>query len=59
MYLDGNNLQCAGSLEIVKICAEQAEYEAFKRAEEARQKEEEKLKKELGKNVLTIFLLYI
>ncbi|KAL8600014.1 hypothetical protein ACOMHN_057783 [Nucella lapillus] len=44
VYLDGNNLQSEGTMELVKLCMDQANYEAFKRAEDARLKAEEELK---------------
>ena len=46
MYLDGNNLMCDGARELIKLCVEQAEYEVYVRAEEAKKKaqEEEALK---------------
>lgn len=42
LYLDGNDLQCEGTMELIKLCVDQAEYEAFKREETARIKAEEK-----------------
>ena len=41
LYLDGNNLQCEGAMEIIKLCADNAELEAYLREEQARLKEEE------------------
>nr|KAG5698008.1 hypothetical protein BaRGS_005826 [Batillaria attramentaria] len=41
LYLDGNNLQCEGTMELIKLCVDQAEFEAFQREEEARRKAEE------------------
>lgn len=49
MYLDGNNLECEGVTELIKLCVDQAEAESFQKAEAARIKEqEEALKAELG-----------
>ncbi|KAL3847689.1 hypothetical protein ACJMK2_018649 [Sinanodonta woodiana] len=45
LYLDGNNLLCEGAIEIIKLCAEQAEYEAYQRAEELQKKAEEEAAK--------------
>ncbi|XP_048247427.1 uncharacterized protein LOC124119712 [Haliotis rufescens] len=50
MYLDGNNLECEGVTELIKLCVDQAEAESFQKAEAARIKEqEEALKAELEK----------
>ncbi|OWF54471.1 uncharacterized protein LOC110444826 isoform X1 [Mizuhopecten yessoensis] len=47
LFLDGNNLECEGAIDIIKLCAEQANFEAFQKAEKARLKaEEEALKAE-------------
>ncbi|KAK3095694.1 hypothetical protein FSP39_017688 [Pinctada imbricata] len=45
LFVDGNNLECDGLLEIIKTCVEQAKYEAARRAEEALRKEQEELEK--------------
>ena len=44
--MDGNNLMCEGARELIKLCVEQAEYEVYLKAEEAKKKalEEEALK---------------
>lgn len=41
LYIDGNNLECEGAMEIIKLCVEQAELEALLRAEEIKRKLEE------------------
>ncbi|KAK6184718.1 hypothetical protein SNE40_007130 [Patella caerulea] len=41
LYLDGNNLECEGTIELIKICVDQAEFEAFQKAEAAKKKLEE------------------
>ena len=41
LYLDGNNLECEGLIELIKICAEHAEIEHYEREEEAIRKAEE------------------
>ena len=41
LYLDGNNLQCSGAVELIKICAEFAEGEIFRKMEEEKRKQEE------------------
>jgi len=51
MYLDGNNLECEGLIELIKFCAEHAEVEHYEREEAARikaeeEEEAERLKKE-------------
>ena len=49
LYLDGNELQCEGTMELIKLCVDQAEIEAYQREEEAKRKEEEEaLKTEEG-----------
>ena len=54
LYLDGNELQCEGAMELVKLCADHAVTEAYLREEELKRKEEEEaLKKEQG---LCIFI---
>lgn len=45
LYLNGNNLESDGAMKIIKLCTEQAEYEAIKRAEEIKRKEEEEAEK--------------
>lgn len=40
LYLDGNDLECEGAMDLIKQCVSQAEEEAFARAEEARLKAE-------------------
>ena len=52
VYLNGNNLESDGATEIIKQCTEQAEYEAVKRAEEAKRKEEEEAEKALREKEL-------
>ncbi|KAJ8310692.1 hypothetical protein KUTeg_012557 [Tegillarca granosa] len=57
IFLDGNNLECEGAMELIKLCAEQAEYEAFQRAEAAKRKaEEEALKAEKGNGNICYYL---
>ncbi|XP_060606379.1 uncharacterized protein LOC132758701 isoform X2 [Ruditapes philippinarum] len=41
LFIDGNNLECEGAMELIKLCVEQAEMEALLRAEEAKKKLEE------------------
>lgn len=41
LYLDGNNLQCEGATELIKLCVDQAEVEASQREEEVLRKAEE------------------
>ena len=41
LYIDGNNLECEGAMELIKLCVEQAELEALLRAEELKRKQEE------------------
>ena len=49
VYLDGNNLESEGTMELIKLCVDQAELEAFQREEEEKRKaEEEALKAEEG-----------
>ncbi|KAH9490272.1 hypothetical protein Btru_035320 [Bulinus truncatus] len=43
LYLDGNELQCEGSIELIKLLVDQANSEAFQREEEAKRIEEEKI----------------
>ncbi|XP_059164171.1 uncharacterized protein LOC131947100 [Physella acuta] len=43
LYLDGNELECEGAIDLIKMCVSQAELEAFEREEEAKRAEEEKL----------------
>ncbi|BFZ06078.1 hypothetical protein BsWGS_09117 [Bradybaena similaris] len=45
LYLDGNELQCEGTMELIKLCVDQAEIEAYLREEEAKRKAEEELLK--------------
>ncbi|KAH3807947.1 hypothetical protein DPMN_136295 [Dreissena polymorpha] len=54
LYIDGNDLECEGAMEIIKLCVEQAEREALMRAEEAKKKleEEEALKTAAKENKL-------
>ncbi|PVD20922.1 hypothetical protein C0Q70_19085 [Pomacea canaliculata] len=50
LYLDGNNLQCEGATELIKLCVDQAEVEASQREEEVlRKAEEEALRLQEGK----------
>ena len=57
LYLDGNDLQCEGTLDLIKLCADHAEVEAFQRAEEARIKEEEAaLAAEQGGNEICVLI---
>ncbi|ESO98833.1 hypothetical protein LOTGIDRAFT_231199 [Lottia gigantea] len=41
LYLDGNNLECEGTVELIKVCVDQAEFEAFQKAEAAKLKADE------------------
>ncbi|XP_045200585.2 uncharacterized protein LOC123554471 isoform X1 [Mercenaria mercenaria] len=41
LYIDGNNLECEGAMELIKLCVEQSEMEALLRAEAAKKKLEE------------------
>ncbi len=50
--MDGNDLQCEGAVEIIKLCADNAEEEAYQREEAARIKAEEEAEAELrGKSL--------
>uniref|UniRef100_A0A0B6ZLY1 Uncharacterized protein n=2 Tax=Arion vulgaris TaxID=1028688 RepID=A0A0B6ZLY1_9EUPU len=50
LFLDGNELQCEGAIELIKLCVDQAEIEAYQREEEEKKKtEEEELKAEKDK----------
>ncbi|CAL1546905.1 unnamed protein product [Lymnaea stagnalis] len=42
LFLDGNELECEGTIELIKLCVDQADIEAYEREEEAKKKEEEK-----------------
>ena len=60
LFLDGNNLECEGVIDLVRRCAGQAQYESDQRAEAARRKEEEEaLKKEQGTKTRSVFLEFI
>ena len=49
LFLDGNELQCEGVTELIKLCVDQSETEAYQREEEAKRKaEEEALQAENG-----------
>lgn len=52
LYLNGNNIESEGASLIIKLCTEQAEYEAIKRAEEAKRKEQEEAEKALKEKEL-------
>ena len=41
IYLNGNNLEAEGTIELVKLAADHAEMESYERAETARLKAEE------------------
>ena len=41
MFIDGNDLECEGTIELIKACAEHAEVEHCERIEAARKKQEE------------------
>ncbi|KAK0048886.1 hypothetical protein Bpfe_021652 [Biomphalaria pfeifferi] len=43
LYLDGNELQTEGAIELIKLLVDQAELEAYQREEEAKRLEEEKI----------------
>lgn len=45
LYLDGNNLECKGLVNLISLCAEQAFYESTMRAEEAAKKLQEEAEK--------------
>ena len=45
--VDGNDLQCEGAMEIIRLCADQAQEEAYEKEEEARRKEEEEAERAL------------
>ncbi|KAI8515169.1 hypothetical protein Bbelb_077600, partial [Branchiostoma belcheri] len=47
LFLDGNDLECEGAMELIKMVADTAEREAFERAEEIRMKAELEAEKEL------------
>ncbi|CAH1245701.1 Hypp7526 [Branchiostoma lanceolatum] len=47
LFLDGNDLECEGAMELIKMVADTAEREAFERAEEVRMKAELEAEKEL------------
>ena len=50
LFVDGNDLGCEGAMDLIKLCADQAEMESFQRAEDARIKAEEEAQKlEQGK----------
>lgn len=41
VYLNGNNLEAEGAIELIKLSADQAEVESLQRAEEKQRKAEE------------------
>ncbi|GFN94416.1 NACHT lrr and pyd domains-containing protein 9 [Plakobranchus ocellatus] len=41
LFLDGNELQCEGVTELIKLCVDQSETEAYQREEDAKRKAEE------------------
>ena len=45
MYLNGNNLECEGAMQLIQLCVEQAEEEAEKRKESLRLMAEEEARK--------------
>jgi len=49
LYIDGNDLQCEGVVELIKMCVDRAEEEAYLREEEARKKAEEEALAASGK----------
>lgn len=46
LYLDGNDLECEGVMELIQRCADKAENEAFERDEMARKKAEQEAEEE-------------
>ena len=46
LYVDGNDLQCEGLIELVKLCADHAEEESYQREQERARKEEEEAEAE-------------
>ncbi|XP_064615594.1 uncharacterized protein LOC135479631 [Liolophura sinensis] len=46
LYLDGNDLECEGVMELIQRCADMAENEAFEREEMARRKAEQEAEEE-------------
>ena len=48
LFLDGNDLQCEGAVELIKMCVDHAEEEAYLREEEARKKAEEEALAAMG-----------
>lgn len=53
LYLDGNNLECKGLVNLISLCAEQAFYESTMRAEEAAKKLQEEAEKAERESKLT------
>ena len=45
VYLNGNNLECEGVMQLIKLCVDQAEEEAEKRKESLRLLAEEEARK--------------
>ena len=46
LYVDGNDLQCEGLIELVKLCADHAEEESYQREQERARKQEEEAEAE-------------
>ena len=55
MYVDGNDLQCEGLIELVKLCADHAEEESYQREQERARKEQEEAEAE-RRGESTLFL---
>ena len=55
LYLDGNDLQCEGVIELIKLCADHAEEEAYQREQDRIRKAEEEAEAEMKGKLLRIF----
>ncbi len=51
LFVDGNDLQCEGVVQLVRLCAERAETEAFLREEELQRRADEQAEAEQRGNL--------